>query len=70
MKKGVLENFAKFTGKHLWFAKFSERSFLRNTPGRLLLVFSCNITKMGVLPTMSSIVIEVIRTVFNFIIFL
>ena len=24
MKKGGLENFAKFTGKHLWFAKFSK----------------------------------------------
>ena len=31
MKKGVLENFAKFTGKHLWFAKFSRTSFLQNT---------------------------------------
>ena len=47
MKKGVLENFAKFTGKHLWFAKFSKTPFLQNTPGRLLLAFSCNVTKMG-----------------------
>ena len=30
-KKGVLENFAKFTGKHLWFAKFSRTPFLQNT---------------------------------------
>ena len=37
MKKGVLENFAKFTGKHLWFAKFSKRPFLQNTSGRVLL---------------------------------
>ena len=51
MKKDVLENFAKFTGKHLWFAKFSKTPFLQNTPGRLLLAFSCNVTKMGVLPT-------------------
>ena len=27
MKKGVLENFAKFTGKHLWFEKFSRTTF-------------------------------------------
>ena len=52
MKKDFLENFAKFTGKHLWFAKFSKTPFLQNTPGRLLLAFSCNVTKMGVLPTM------------------
>ena len=52
MKKGVLENFANLTGKHLWFAKFSKTPFLQNTPGRLLLAFSCNVTKMGVLPTM------------------
>ena len=52
MKKGVLGNFAKFTGKHLWFAKFSKRPFLKNTSGRLLLAFSCSVTKMGVLPTM------------------
>ena len=37
MKKGVLENFAKFTGKHLWFAKFSKTPFLQNTSRRLLL---------------------------------
>ena len=47
MKEGVLENFAKFTGKHIWFAKFSKARFLQNTSGRLLLAFSCNITKMG-----------------------
>ena len=29
MKKGVLENFAKFTGKHLCSAKFSKNTFLR-----------------------------------------
>ena len=52
MKKGVLEDFSKFTGKHLWFAIFSKTPFLENTPGRLLLAFSCNVTKMGVLPTM------------------
>ena len=31
MKKDNLENFAKFTGKHLWFAKFSGTPFLQNT---------------------------------------
>ena len=30
MKKGVLENLAKFTGKHLWFAKFLRTLFLQN----------------------------------------
>ena len=44
MKKGVLGN---FTGKHLWFAKFSKTPFLQNTPGQLFLAFSCNATKMG-----------------------
>ena len=32
MKKGILENFAKFTGKYLWFTKFSGTPFLQNTP--------------------------------------
>ena len=40
MKKGVLEFLAKFTGKHLWFAKFSKTPFLQNTPGRLLLLLA------------------------------
>ena len=34
MKKGVLEKFtkfAKFTGKQLWFAKFSRTPFLQNS---------------------------------------
>ena len=29
-----------------------KNTFLQNTSGRLLLAFSCNVTKMGVLPTM------------------
>ena len=45
-EKCVLENFAKFTDEHLWFAKFSKAPFLQNTPGLLLLAFSCNVTKM------------------------
>ena len=40
MKKGVLENFAKFTGKHLWFAKFSKTPSLQNTSGRLPLLLA------------------------------
>ena len=45
MKKDVLRNFAKFTGKH-WrrcfpvnFGKFLRTPFLQNTSGRLLLAF-------------------------------
>ena len=51
MKKGVLEKFAKFIAKHLWFAKFSRKPFLQNTSGRLPLAFPCNFTKMGALLT-------------------
>ena len=39
-KKGVLRNFAKFTGKHCFpgnFAKVVRTPFLQNTSGRLLL---------------------------------
>ena len=32
MKKCVLKNFAKFTGKHLWFAKFQKHLFYRTPP--------------------------------------
>ena len=47
MEKSVLENFAKFTGKHLWFAKFSKALFLQNISGQLLLAFPCNFIKWG-----------------------
>ena len=40
MKKGVFGNFAKFTGKHLWFAKFLRTSFLQSTSGRLILLLA------------------------------
>ena len=30
-EKGILENLAKFTEKHLWFAKCSRAPFLQNT---------------------------------------
>ena len=46
-EKGVLENFAKFTGKHLWLAKFLKTPLLQNTSGRLLLAFLCNVCKIG-----------------------
>ena len=49
MKKGVLKNFARSTGKHLCqslffnlnFAKFLRTPFLQNTTGQLLLIFKC-----------------------------
>ena len=37
IKRGVLRNFTKFTGKHLKFVKFLRPPFLQNTSGRLLL---------------------------------
>ena len=57
VKKGVLRNFTKFTGKHLCqsvffnkvaglrlnFAKFLRTPFLQNTSGRLLLF--CQVTR-------------------------
>ena len=47
MKNDVLENFAKFTGKHLWLAKFLKIPFLQNTAGRLLLAFRETLLKRG-----------------------
>ena len=47
MKEIVLENFAKFIGKHLWFAKFSKTPFLQNTSERLLLAFRATLLKWG-----------------------
>ena len=35
------------TGGVLWFAKISKTPFLQNALGRLLLSFSCNVTKIG-----------------------
>ena len=35
--KGVLEDLAKFTEKHLYFAKFSRKPFLQNTSATSLL---------------------------------
>ena len=45
MKNGFLENFAKFTGKHLRFAKFSRTPFLQNTSATATLL------RWGALPT-------------------
>ena len=52
MKKGVFENFAKFTGKHLWFAKFSKNTFFREQPWTTASDFFVQRYKNGVLPTM------------------
>ena len=52
IKIGVLKNFSKFTGKHLFlslwhrcfpvnFEKFLQTSFLRNGSGQLLLIILC-----------------------------
>ena len=44
VRKGVVRNFAEFTGTHLCFpvkfAKFLRTPFLQNTPTRLLLSIS------------------------------
>ena len=47
MKKGVLENFAKFTGKHLCFAKFSGTLFLQNTSASATYLYSKIIDILG-----------------------
>ena len=49
MKRDVLENFAKFTGKYFWFAKFSKTPFYQNTPGGLLWLFRATLRKWGTL---------------------
>ena len=45
MKKGVRENFPKFTGKHLWFASFSKTPFLQTASG-----FFVQCHQNGILP--------------------
>ena len=47
MKKGVLENLAKFAGKHLWFAKVSRTPFLQNTLDDCFLFFPATLLKWG-----------------------
>ena len=50
-EKCVLENFAKFSGKHLWFAKFSKHLFYKTPLDKCFWYFLFNVTKMGVLST-------------------
>ena len=45
MKKGVLENFAKFTGKDLWFAKFSRTPFYRTPQDDYFWLFPATLLK-------------------------
>ena len=61
MKKGVPENFAKFTGKHLWFAKFSGTPFLQNTSAiaALLKWGTTNSVKTGK-PQMNTLYLELL----------
>ena len=47
MKKDVLENFAKFTGKHLWFAKFSRTTFYRTPLDNCFWLFPLTLSKWG-----------------------
>ena len=54
IKKGVLRNFTKFTGKHL---KFLRTPFLQNISGRLLLSFSEN---SGIKETMNRLIFAII----------
>ena len=52
MKKDVLENFAKVTGKRFWFAKFSKTSFLTEHLWTTASGFFMQRYQNGVLPTM------------------
>ena len=47
MKKGVLENFRKFTGKHLWFAKFQKHLFYRTPLDDCSWLFRAKLLKWG-----------------------
>ena len=46
-EKCVLENFAKFSGKHLWFAKFSKHLFYKTPLDKCFWDFLFNVTKNG-----------------------
>ena len=52
MKKVVLENFSKFRGKHLWFAKFSKNTFFAEHLWTTASDFFMQRYQNGVLPTM------------------
>ena len=47
MKKSVPENFAKFTGKHLSFPKFSKTSFYRTPLDDCFWLFRATLLKWG-----------------------
>ena len=47
MKKGVLENFAKFTGKHLWFAKSLKTPFYGTPLDDCFWLFHVTLLKWG-----------------------
>ena len=47
MKKGVLENFRKFKGKHLWFAKFQKHLFYRTPLDDCFWLFRATLLKWG-----------------------
>ena len=47
LKKDTPKNFAKFTGKHLWFAKFSRAPFYRTPLGDCFWLFPATIQKWG-----------------------
>ena len=52
MRKGVFENVAKLTGKHLWFAKFSKTHFFTEHLWTTASSFFVQRYLNGVLPTM------------------
>ena len=47
MKEAVLEKFAKFTGKHLWFAKFQKHLFYRPPLDERFRLFYATLLKSG-----------------------
>ena len=47
MEKSVFENFAKFTGKHFWFAKFQEHLFYRRLLDDCFWLFRATLLKWG-----------------------
>ena len=47
MKRDVLENFAKFTGKYFWFAKFQKHLFSRTPLDDCFLLFRATLRKWG-----------------------
>ena len=54
MKNGVLEHFAKFTGKHVWFAKISKTPFYRTPLDDCFQLFRAMLLKWGTANNVSS----------------